>query len=391
MMFDGSLSRNAQYINEATKEVNLYSLRTHQEASSGANFRISPLPFQPGKPYVNQMKSYSRLLAGWYNQCRKVQNLPKHWTDLIGEFPHEGFGRHLFIRPDFVMTDNGLHCVEIETSPFGFGLSLWLDNRYRELGFDVVGSHTWHEAFPDDVVFLTTEHTSQYNGQMQYISDQLRRYHKRAHVADADSHILSHGTEILYRAFYLYEKGHDLEHLARSRHLPPQELFLETKLPLALAWDDAISVDPILREIILPTWVVKEGFPCPTKSWMDIPELSANNRKYVLKLSGCDEGGSWCEGVYFLHKLSREKCRDLITCALTSSKIFVIQAFVDGRKWEQSWYDFQSDTERVMHGRVRLTPYIDSLNGGILSAKIAMRERTDFIHSATDAIVTTVA
>lgn len=165
---------------------------------------------------------------------------------------------------------------------------------------------------------------------------------------------------------------------------------MESKLPLALAWDDASGTDPLLREIIPPTWVVKHGFPCPLSSWEDIVNTPASKRLYVLKLAGCSEGSSWSEGVHFLHKVSKEKCRKLLTEALEGKALYVLQKYTESVKFSQMWFDFESDSEKTMSGRIRLTPYIDPSNGEIFTAKIAMREHTDFIHGATDAIITSV-
>jgi len=107
-------------------------------------------------------------------------------------------------------------------------------------------------------------------------------------------------------------------------------------------------------------------------------------------LAGCNQGSSWGEGVYFLHKLSQDNCRKILSIALTGDAIYILQEYVQSEKFSQSWYDFVSNTEKTMHGRVRLTPYVNPLDGEIFSAKIAMREHTDFIHGATDAIITSV-
>ncbi|MEK7539334.1 MAG: hypothetical protein AAB595_01710 [Patescibacteria group bacterium] len=337
------------------------------------------------------MQRYSIALATWYRKCRKLDTLPPHWERLVRSFEHdESDGMHLFIRPDFMLTDQGLKCVEMETSPFGLGLSLWLQNIYEELGFKTVGNHSWHQKFPDGLKFVTTEHTNQYEGQLTYLVDLLKREGKEACVENSTS-LTPHDGRTVYRAFYLYEHSLEIDALLREeKHCPPSEMFVESKLPLALAWDDINGTDPLLREIIPPTWVVKHGFPCPLSSWEDIANMPASKRLYVLKLAGCDKGSSWGENVHFLHKISKEKCGKLLEEALKGTALYVLQKYTESVKFSQMWFDFESGSEKTMHGRVRLTPYVNPHNGEIFTAKIAMREHTELIHGATDAIITTV-
>src|ERR1700688_2413625 len=43
------------------------------------------------------------------------------------------------IRPDIILTDSGYAISELDSVPGGIGLTAWLNQTYRELGFDVLG------------------------------------------------------------------------------------------------------------------------------------------------------------------------------------------------------------------------------------------------------------
>src|ERR1700748_1525543 len=43
------------------------------------------------------------------------------------------------IRPDIILTENGYAISELDSVPGGIGLTGWLNQTYRDLGFDVLG------------------------------------------------------------------------------------------------------------------------------------------------------------------------------------------------------------------------------------------------------------
>lgn len=90
------------------------------------------------------------------------------------------------------------------------------------------------------------------------------------------------------------------------------------------------------------------------------------------------------------NRLSQADCEKVITAALDSGENFVIQAFKKGTKFDQEYYEFETDSFVTMNGKVRVTPCFCAKTGKLLTAKSTMCPNTDFIHAASNSINTPV-
>ena len=77
------------------------------------------------------------------------------------------------IRPDIILTDGGYAISELDSVPGGIGLTGWLNQTYRELGFDVLGGgdgmiEGFRSILPQGVIAVSKE-SETYRPEMQWI------------------------------------------------------------------------------------------------------------------------------------------------------------------------------------------------------------------------------
>jgi len=422
-------------INEMASGVQFYD-SSHASTSICLPFRVSPAPFWISKTMLENLKSHCRDLVAYYWACEKLlpvfATMSQTVARLIASRPTD-FGattanRHPLIRPDFILTATGPVVVEIETSLFGLGLSCFLEKSYRDLGFETLGDHASHfDGFARQMsrsnskrmALAYTNHTKRYAGQLSYLASLMARKDLdviSTHVENiaCDVGSLSHkesSLDHIYRAFYLHE-GLDNTRVRRivENHaaalVPGANAALEEKALLALIWDPTFEVAftdylgsstvACLRKVIPPTFIVDaedvpSHFGNGIKRWVDLASLSRKDRKFALKVSGFSERSSWGIGVEFLQECNADAVATLIEEAANSETFYVLQAYRDGAKHQQLYHDTATDKMETMNGRVRLTPYVSTATGEIVTAKATLRSGSKYIHGATDAVNTAVS
>ena len=162
---------------------------------------------------------------------------------------------HLCLRPDFILTEDGVVTTEIETSPFELALSLFLNGAYSE--FSVPNSKLIQlfitEVMNNDkdkiLCLLITEHTKKYKGQFEYLANLLRKEGVKAIVCmpnDMEGEegkyiVKGQKIDVLYRGFYLHEavKDNNLAEILQSdiRVVPGYKSHLEEKAMIAMFFD----------------------------------------------------------------------------------------------------------------------------------------------------------
>jgi len=413
-------------INKEAGKVHVYdtkhSDRIHEE--SELTFRVSPDAF-PLPPQV-LLKEYGPALVQYYRACERLiaeleddhiwQKYLDHskptWMTERAKLDEKS---HLFLRPDFILTEDAPVATEIETSPFGLGLSYFLDNAYKKAGQETSADEqavlrAIQSAAGESICFVVTEYTDQYKGQFAYLCSELEQMGMRAVVTYPEELEIQgdHCTvgnqryDSVYRCFYLHQASDDPKLQAIScfeNTLPPCKPQLEEKALMGMLWDEefesffrsALTAEQlaILQTIIPKTWVVDaDNVPddLGIKDWGDLAELSRKQRKFILKTSGFSTDGSWAKGVVFLEKLNKQNCRETMKNAAHADGLYVLQEFRKGTKFSHKYFDFHASEMREMNGRVRVTPYYSVEDGSLLTAKATMCENTDIIHGMVDSI-----
>jgi hypothetical protein len=311
--------------------------------------------------------------------------------------------------------------------PGGIGLTGWLNQTYRELGFDVLGGGDgmikgFHSILPTGVIAVSKE-SETYRPEMEWLCEQLiARHGERWSVADAETWDFR-TPEPLYRFFEMFDlpnlpSGDALIEAAESggiRITPPLKPYLEEKLWFGLFWSKPLQTFwrrelrashwAKLKSLIPHTWIIDPA-PVPhhavipaleIQDWRELKKFSQRQREFVLKVSGFSELAWGSRGVFVGQDLPQREWSDCIEQAITSfrSGPFILQKFFKGRLVEQPFYNPATNSIETLVGRVRLCPYYFVLSekevrlGGALATIVPADKK--IVHGMRDAIMVPTA
>src|SRR5690242_2938025 len=114
---------------------------------AGLDWRISPTPFPLGAETTKDIESLGRVLLQFYRAANllyrksaegKLPDWIARWldlgkpADLIALQRSPAFKNDVprVIRPDLLLTENGLSITELDSVPGGIGLTAWLNKTY---------------------------------------------------------------------------------------------------------------------------------------------------------------------------------------------------------------------------------------------------------------------
>lgn len=414
-------------INNEASKVHMYDTKKMDclHPNSHLPFRISPDVFE--LPENVDLGKYGHAISGFYSICKKLysqlDNLHR-WKQYLDHskpqwmLNHSNIetGDHVFLRPDLVLTQNGPIVTEIETSPFGLGLSYFLDNVYKHAGKDTLTDeqnvlNLLRSATRGSLSFVLTLYTKQYEGQFRYLSNELFSktgiktavtYPDNGNFRNGQYVVEREAYDSIYRCFYLHQTINNamLRDIAQFKSTVPICLpQMEEKAVMGMIWDsefddyfrNQLGEDTynLLKKIIPKTWVLDANHipdELDIKEWEDLANISQKRRSFVFKPSGFTSNASWAKGVVFLNKLSKQQCRKTINDALVSKELFILQEFKKGAKFQHRYFDFHSSEMKNMNGKVRITPYYSVKDGKLLTAKATICENTDIVHAMVDSI-----
>lgn len=292
------------------------------------------------------------------------------------------------IRPDLLLTTEGLAVTELDSVPGGIGLTTWLHEAYADSPRLLGSAARMKDGFAGifgpapRVHLMVSEESAAYRPEMQWLAGRLGPAEFR--VTDASFGNPADG-EAVYRFFELFDLANvpgsgPLFEAARERRIrltpPPKPLF-EEKILLALLWNRNLRaywrqelgeafLERLLR-IVPRTWVVDPS-PLPPHGaipgldltdWQQLKSLSQRERDLILKVSGYSEIAWGARGVHLGSDLSASDWAAAIDEALSAwpRSPYVLQQYHKPRLVDSEWFDFERDTVVPMPGRVRLCPY----------------------------------
>ena len=417
-------------------------------------WQIAPSPFALTAEVRAELETLGRVLLQFY---RALNLLYQHsavgkqpgwiadWLDrgkpaeLIALQRSPAFKNEVprVIRPDVILSENGLKIVELDSVPGGIGLTAWLNRVYSDLepphaavppkrkqresavlnpeapiigGADgMVKGFAGIFGDAEKVDIVISDEAGTYRPEMQWLAEKLGA--DRFTVRDTNYRQFAEGNAV-YRFFELF----DLPNVANAgaiferaceggiRLTPPPKPVLEEKMMFALLWNRNLqgfwrqnlgeSFFHRLLELVPYSWLVDPA-PLPPQAaipkleltdWQQLKGLSQRERELILKVSGFSTDAWGARGVYLGSDLSQPEWSVAVDKALASASQnpYVLQRFHKPRL--------------VDSGRVRLCPYyfvhgsIDSARaylGGIL-ATICPPDKK-IIHGMQDAILTPCA
>ncbi len=300
------------------------------------------------------------------------------------ELPH-------VIRPDVILTEEGITLAEIDSVPGGIGLTAWLNQTYASLGADVIGGREemldgFRSLLPEGGDILVSEEAGTYRPEMSWVAAQLNQRHapNEWRVEAAETYQPVAGRKV-YRFFEMF----DLPNLPRVAELmqaaaegavqvtPPMKPYLEEKMWFALFWLQPLrefwrrelgdKYFTQLQAVIPYTWLM-DPTPLPQHAviprleihdWREAGKLSQKERELLLKVSGFSPLGWGSRGVWVGQDLPQSEWQERIAEALATftQGPKIMQRFHKARLVEQPYWPHDSDELQTMRGRVRLCPY----------------------------------
>lgn len=329
------------------------------------------------------------------------------------------------IRPDLLITEEGLKICELDQIPGGIGLTAWLQKIYSRLGATVVGGEDgmiegFHAILPGGDIVISEE-AAMYRPEMQYLINMLQEKFSETKWRLLSSEGHEEWSAQVYRFFELF----DLPNIACASALfeqavaknlsltPPPKPQLEEKLWFALFWMKPLEEFWIralsqrgweqLKKVIPYTWVLDPS-PLPPQavyprlevhSWNEVAHFSQKKRDLVIKVSGFDERAWGSRSVIVGSDSSQQEWSEALQQALLefSDHPYILQIFHHSKLQEQSYFNDQGEI-MTMKGRTRLTPYYFVANekaqlaGGLATVCPADKK---LLHGMRDAILVPLA
>lgn len=372
---------------------------------AGRDWRLAPEPFALGPKLADEIDLLGRVLLQFYRAINllyrksaegRIYPWVAEWLDqgkpaeLVRWQRSSGFKNQLprVIRPDILLTDDGMAISELDSVPGGIGATQWLNQTYAGLGFNVIGGGSGMKdgfaAIHGDarrVAILISNESSDYRPEMEWLAGDLG---PRFEVWDTTRGDFESG-HALYRFFELF----DLPNIPVARRLfelaetgvvrvtPPPKPIFEEKLTLGLLWNrnlrdfwrQELGEKFFLRllAIVPRTWVL-DPTPLPPAGglpgleiteWGGLATLSQRDRQLILKISGFSEKAWGARGVHLGSDMSSGDWAAAIAAALADwgRNPWVLQQYRKPRLFDARWHDPAAGVLRPMPCRVRLCPY----------------------------------
>jgi len=407
------------------------------------DWRISPTPFPLGPALAKEVESLGRVLLQFYRAVnllyrKSVEGKQPEWVarwldlgkpaELVQLQRSPAFKKELprVIRPDLLITDQGLKVTELDSVPGGIGLTGWLNRTYSQLGDQVLGgadgmTRGFAGIFGDApaVHIVVSEEAATYRPEMTWLAKQLGA--SRFTVQDAQFSAFADG-DAIYRFFELFDLANvpnakaifELAAARRIRLTPPPKPIFEEKMLFALLWNRNLrgfwrqelgeAFLSRLQKLVPYSWLV-DPTPLPPQGaipelnltdWHQLKLLSQRERDLILKISGFSEKAWGARSVSLGSDLSVGDWSAAVDEALRGfgQSPYVLQRFHKPRQIESAYFDFALHRLTAMPGRARLCPYYfvtgenDSARatlGGVL-ATICPADKK-IIHGMTDAVL----
>src|SRR5260221_7670842 len=316
---------------------------------SGHDWRVSPEAFRLEPQLGKELEILGRVFLQFYRAInllyrKSVEGKQPEWVarwldkgkpaDLVALQRATIFKNDIprVIRPDLLITEDGLSVTELDSVPGGIGLTAWLNQVYSRIpdsgdldpetnpaaqvspkllgGAD--GMLRGFESIFGDaprVQIVVSEEAATYRPEMDWVAGELGR--DRFKTQDASFRDFSDG-DAVYRFFELFDLANigssktilELAASKRIRLTPPPKPMFEEKMLFALLWNRHLNgfwkqhLGEAFFERMLKltpyTWIVDPA-PLPPHAaipelgltdWQQLKALSQRERELILKVSG---------------------------------------------------------------------------------------------------------
>lgn len=394
-------------------------------------WRLSPEPFWITPEEASFLERLGSLLFAFYQASNKLYDESVHgrrpgWVaryldqgkpDGLVEYSRMNRMKGQLpgvIRPDILLTPEGMVVSELDAVPGGIGLTGSMGKIYSEIGFDVIGGGDGMvQGFSRMMTSLTTVQNPQiavvvsdesrdYRPEMAYLCSSLQEIGCEAYLLEPrevrfqeeglffEREGKRYPIHILYRFFELFDlknipKAELILYAAKKKRVemtPPCKPYLEEKMLFALFhhpllrgfWKEELGTEGFetLFSLFPGTWLLDPAemppygvIPDltlgerPVASWGDLSGATQKERQFVIKPSGFSELAWGSRGLAIGQDLSSEAWGEALGRALQSfpTTPYLLQTFHKGRRVEMEYFSFETGEMARMEGRVRLCPY----------------------------------
>ena len=193
---------------------------------AGHDWRISPGAFRLGPALAKDLDTLGRVLLQFYRAAnllyrKSVEGKQPEWVarwldqgkpaELIALQRAPAFKNDVprVIRPDLLITEDGIRVTELDSVPGGIGLTGWLSQTYSQMGLEVLGGgegmlRGFASIFGQaaTVHIVVSEEAATYRPEMVWLANQLGSSRFKAHAADFSD--FADG-DAVYRFFELFD------------------------------------------------------------------------------------------------------------------------------------------------------------------------------------------
>lgn len=402
-------------------------------------WRVSPYPLSLSSDIIDQINKTGNACFDFLNSINKLyhssknnksilrnKNLVLPWISKYFDcgksnsiLKHSNLNLYknslpIIIRPDLIITNDGLAMTELEVIPGGIGFTSFLHRLYESQNSNLIGSSSkMLDGFYNSLInlvrnkespiitILISDESETYKPEFIWLANELRSSGKKVYCVDPteiyyeDSKlkVLINNEvieiDIIYRFFELF----DLENIPTAPVImqaiedghvvasPPLNPIFEEKLCMALFhhyqledfWKESLPKESlqILKRLIPASWIIdSEPFGpnamlngpfingIPLSSWSELAEATQKNRNFIIKRSGYNQDAWGARSVTIGTDCSQETWAKSIVLATNDSKSspFIIQEFKKPKKIYHPIYSEKGDSIEEP-GRVRLCPF----------------------------------
>jgi hypothetical protein len=397
---------------------------------AGLEWRISPEPFALSENLAKEIESLGRVLLQFYRAVNLLyrksaagkqpewvarwldQGKPAGLVELQRSPPFKSDVPRV-IRPDILLTENGLSITELDSVPGGIGLTGWLNRVYCRLPIancqlnetasahksakseignrksEVLGGadgmlRGFESIFGDAkrVHIVVSEEAATYRPEMEWLASQVQG--SKFKVQSSRFEDFAEG-DAVYRFFELFdlvnvENWKKILELAVAKkiHLtPPPKPVFEEKMLFALLWNRNLQsfwrqelgagFFARLKKMVPYTWVV-DPTPLPPHAaipeldltdWRQLKTLSQKERDLILKVSGFSEHAWGARGVFLGSNMPQGDWAKAVDDAIQQfyQSPRVLQCYHKPALVEAQWLDFANNEIVPTKGRARLCPF----------------------------------
>lgn len=431
---------------------------------------VSPEPYLLEGDEIRALEQLGPCLYSFYKASNKI-----YYESIIGRQPpwiagylNQGKPQSLIeyvsmnrmkrllpavMRPDIILTEQGMVATELDSVPGGIGLTGCLNRVYSSFGYSVTGQDDGifngfmnmirgASSLHDPVVAtVVSDESRDYMAEMEFLSATIRESGGRAYTVKPQDLIYAEDglyldtgdgrlrVDAIYRFFELFDlrnvpKSELMLYCAKKKEVavtPPFKHFLEEKMLYALFhhplleeyWINELGQEVFntLADLFPCTWILDPSEMPPygiipglrigkrkaVSHWSALADATQKERQFVIKPSGFSELAWGSRGVTVGEDVSKEDWRAVIEKALGDFNTTpnILQEFHKGRHVQIDYLEEEKgkDGIKAMTGRVRLCPYYfiegEDVKLRGIMATICPLDKK-LIHGMKDAVITSV-